>query len=154
MALRDELAVESSHVVHPLMILQDLYSSFNSQMMYFCPVDKAVCAGKNASTQAEALRMLHEYEAVGVVESLAESMRLFEVVLPRYFKGLSELEQKRVRQSSLKIELSASLLEQLNVYNKLDVEFYQHAVKLLGQRLNIAEASPWKFQLQALMKKE
>ncbi|GAX83133.1 hypothetical protein CEUSTIGMA_g10559.t1 [Chlamydomonas eustigma] len=129
----------------------DLYSGFNSQMMYFCPVGTAVCADKNASALVEALRMLHEYEAVGITESPQESMRLFEAVLPRYFKGLSELEQKHVRQSSTKAELSKQLLDQLMDLNSLDVQFYEHAVKLLSERLQAAEASPWRQQLQGLM---
>ncbi|KAG1679620.1 hypothetical protein FOA52_006137 [Chlamydomonas sp. UWO 241] len=84
---------------------QDLFSGFNSQMMFFCPWGSDACGERDARALAEATRVLHAYDAVGVLELGAESRALLEAVLPSYFGGLGEME---LEEASYEVSTSAS----------------------------------------------
>jgi len=133
-------------------VCSDLYSGFNSQMMYFCPVDSTACAAKDESSLKEAIQVLERYyDVVGVLERMADSMKLFELVLPRYFKGMPKLEHKHVRQAARKPALSPSSMLKLRALNALDIQFYEHVVAMLERRLKEAQASPAIQDLEILM---
>ncbi|GAX83132.1 hypothetical protein CEUSTIGMA_g10558.t1 [Chlamydomonas eustigma] len=133
-------------------LCSDLYSGFNSQMMYFCPVDSPACAAKNESSLQAAIRVLEDkYDVVGVMEKLEDSMKLFQLVLPRYFKGMPKLEHQHVRQAARKTSPRPSSIQKLRVLNALDLQFYEHVAALLERRLREACTSPAIHQLETLM---
>lgn len=50
-------------------------------MMFFCPWGSEACRRKDSAALAEALHTLAEYDAVGVLERMADSKALLEVSL-------------------------------------------------------------------------
>eukprot|EP00955_Chlamydomonas_euryale_P099439 365219-Chlamydomonas_euryale.AAC.19 len=99
-------------------------------MLYFCPWGSANCQARNTRALQEAITVLHEYDAVGVLEHLSLSNTLFEDVVPSYFAGLSGLTEVKAKShgQSHPVRGTGGKRQQLS-HNKTNIVHEQHNIE-------------------------
>lgn len=116
--------------------LQHSGCAHNLMTKYFCGHESYCHKGSDEALQ-QAKRNLHQhFAAVGIMEEIEISLRVFKAILPRYFSSL-KLENsglRRLNKNEQSLSVSQELRETITQFNRADVQLYEHAKQLLHQR--------------------
>ena len=116
--------------------LQHSGCAHNLMTKYFCGHESYCKDGSDEALQQAKRNLQQHFAAVGIMEEIEISLRVFKAVLPRYFSSL-QLENsglRRLNKNEQSLRVSQELRDTITHFNRADVKLYEHAKQLLHQR--------------------
>ena len=106
----------------------------NLMTKYFCGHEEH-CKSGSAQALEQAKKNLQTFAAVGIVEEMDTSLRVFKAVLPQYFSLLNLEEDKipRLNKNEHEMSVSTTAHDAIAQYNAADMKLYKFAKQVLHQ---------------------
>lgn len=101
---------------------------------YFCGHQKH-CAAGDSQALVTAKQNMHKFAAVGVLEEMSLTLKVFGMVLPEYFSSTAP-QIEALNRNERSMVLSAEEQEAIQRANAADIELYAHARDLLHTTAN------------------